>query len=121
MPAEVRHTKGERTRERIRSAALRSFRENGYDATTIRGLADELGMSVGATNYHFASKNHLIQELYLDVQERHWAAAQPLLADATELIERLRIVFETGAVSCPRGRVPLGCGVAPVADQPPVR
>ena len=87
MPAEVRHTKGERTRERIRSAALRSFRENGYDATTIRGLADELGMSVGATNYHFASKNHLIQELYLDVQERHWAAAQPLLAGATELIE----------------------------------
>ena len=96
MPAEVRHTKGERTRERIRSAALRSFRENGYDATTIRGLADELGMSVGATNYHFASKNHLIQELSLDVQERHRAAAQPLLADATELIERLRIVFETG-------------------------
>ena len=30
------------------------------------------------------------------MQERHWAAAQPLLADATELIERLRIVFETG-------------------------
>lgn len=96
MSAEIRPTKGDRTRERIRSAALRSFRENGYDATTIRGLADELGMSVGATNYHFASKNHLIQELYLDVQERHRAAAQPLLADTTDLIERLRIVFETG-------------------------
>lgn len=89
-------TKGERTRERIRAAALLSFRDNGYDATTIRRLADELGMSVGATNYHFPSKNHLIQELYLDVQERHRAAAEPLLAGTGDLVERLRIAFSTG-------------------------
>ena len=61
MSPEQRETKGDRTRLRIRTAALRSFRENGYDATTIRRIADELGMSVGATNYHFPSKNHLIQ------------------------------------------------------------
>jgi AcrR family transcriptional regulator len=89
-------TKGDRTRLRIRTAALRSFRENGYDATTIRRIAGDLGMSVGATNYHFPSKNHLIQELYLDVQEAHHAAAEPLLAGETRLIERLRIVFSTG-------------------------
>ena len=54
MPAEVRHTKGERTRERIRSAALRSFRENGYDATTIRGLADaqRLAREWDAAHWH---------------------------------------------------------------------
>lgn len=88
--------KGERTRQRIRAAALRSFRDNGYDATTIRKVADELGMSVGATNYHFASKNHLIQELYLDVQVAHRAAAEPLLVGETRLIERLHVVFSTG-------------------------
>lgn len=88
--------KGEQTRQRIRGAALQSFRENGYDATTIRKIADVLGMSVGATNYHFPSKNHLIQELYLDVQEAHRAAAEPRLADEGRLIERLRIVFSTG-------------------------
>lgn len=88
--------KGEQTRQRIRGAALRSFRDNGYDATTIRKIAEELGMSVGATNYHFPSKNHLIQELYLDVQEAHRAAAEPRLTDESRLIERLRIVFSTG-------------------------
>ena len=88
--------KGEQTRQRIRTAALRSFRDDGYDATTIRKIAEELGMSVGATNYHFPSKNHLIQELYLDVQEAHRAAAAPLLIDEARLIERLRIVFSTG-------------------------
>ncbi len=96
MPADELDRKGDRTRLRIRSAALRSFPENGYDATTIRRLADELGMSVGATNYHFPSKNHLIQELYLDVQEAHRAAAEPLLANEAELIERLRVVYTTG-------------------------
>ena len=89
-------TKGERTRLRIRTAALRSFRERGYDATTIRVIADELEMSVGATNYHFASKSQLIQELYLDVQHAHREAAMPLLAEEPRLVERLRIVYETG-------------------------
>ena len=96
MPRDQLAGKGEQTRQRIRTAALRSFRENGYDATTIRKIADELGMSVGATNYHFPSKNHLIQEVYLDVQEAHRAAAAPLLIDEARLIERLRIVFSTG-------------------------
>ncbi|WP_345803301.1 TetR family transcriptional regulator [Microbacterium sp. AZCO] len=89
-------SKGDRTRARIRAAALASFREKGYDATTIRGIAGELGMSVGATNYHFASKNHLIQELYLDVQEAHRAAAEPLLASETDLVRRLEIIYKTG-------------------------
>ena len=89
-------TKGERTRERIRTAALASFRENGYDATTIRKIADELGMSVGATNYHFPSKNHLIQQLYLDVQHAHRAAAERLLKTETRLVDRLAIVYATG-------------------------
>lgn len=96
MPPEEPLGKGDRTRLRIRTAALKSFRENGYDATTIRKIADELGMSVGSTNYHFPSKNHLIQELYLDVQHAHRDAAAPLLAAEGRLIERLGIVYSTG-------------------------
>ena len=89
-------TKRERTRALLRDLALRSFRERGYDATTIRLIAAEAGVSVGTTNYHFASKADLVQELYLAVQEQHRDAATPLLADTTDLIERLRIVYSTG-------------------------
>jgi len=96
MPERSAESKGERTRLRIRSAAMRSFREDGYDATTIRRIADELGLSVGATNYHFPSKNQLIQELYLDVQRVHRDTAEPLLTGEARLIERLGIVFTTG-------------------------
>lgn len=89
-------TKSARTRALIRDVALRSFRERGYDATTIRLIAQEAGVSVGTTNYHFASKNDLVQELYLDVQLAHRAAAAPQLAESTELVDRLGVVFRTG-------------------------
>ncbi|MDW4573446.1 TetR family transcriptional regulator [Microbacterium sp. M3] len=89
-------TKSARTRALIRDAALRSFRERGYDQTTVRLIAQETGVSVGTTNYHFASKNDLVQELYLDVQQAHRDAALPLLADSRDLVDRLGIVFRTG-------------------------
>ena len=89
-------TKSDRTRALIRDVALKSFRERGYDATTIRLIAQEAGVSVGTTHYHFASKNDLVQELYLDVQIAHRDAAEPLLATTDDLVERLGIVFRTG-------------------------
>lgn len=89
-------TKSERTRALIRDVALRSFRVRGYDATTIRLIAQEAGVSVGTTNYHFPSKSDLIQELYLDVQITHRDAAAPLLATTDDLVERLGVVFRTG-------------------------
>ncbi|GAA1667875.1 TetR family transcriptional regulator [Microbacterium lacus] len=89
-------TKSERTRSSIRDIALRSFRERGYDLTTIRLIAQEAGVSVGTTNYHFASKNDLVQELYLEVQRAHRDAAEPLLGQTDDLVERLGIVFRTG-------------------------
>ncbi|MFT4220338.1 MAG: TetR family transcriptional regulator [Microbacterium sp.] len=88
--------KSERTSARIRDTALRSFRERGYDATTVRAIAAEAGVSVGVLNYHFPSKNHLVQELYVQVQEAHRQAAAPALAASDDLIDRLRAVFATG-------------------------
>ncbi|GAA3903068.1 TetR/AcrR family transcriptional regulator [Microbacterium invictum] len=89
-------TKSDRTRARLRAIALRSFRERGYDATTVRQIAAEAGVSVGVTNYHFASKNRLVQELYVDVQERHRAAAVPALDGVDDLIDRLTVIYRTG-------------------------
>ena len=89
-------SKSERTRALIRGVAVQSFRERGYDQTTIRLIAHEAGVSVGTTNYHFASKNDLVQELYLDVQQAHRRAVEPLLDTSEDLVERLGMVFRTG-------------------------
>ncbi|MFZ7088255.1 TetR family transcriptional regulator [Curtobacterium sp. RRHDQ10] len=76
--------------------AIRSLREKGYDATTMRGIAEEAGLSVGNAYYHFPTKDHLVQELYLDVQQAHRQVAVPLLAETDDLAARIGIVVRTG-------------------------
>lgn len=85
--------KSERTRTAIREAAIASFRERGYEATTIRSLADELGMSVGSAYYHFPSKSHLVQELYADVAADYAAAMQEPLRTERRLAARIRVAI----------------------------
>lgn len=85
--------KSARTRAAIRDAAVRSFQENGYDATTIRSLATELGMSVGSAYYHFPSKSHLVQEMYVEVADDHRANVTAALASERKLGPRLRIAL----------------------------
>ncbi|MGN8025884.1 TetR family transcriptional regulator [Microbacterium sp. 22242] len=84
------------TKARIRAAAMASFVERGYPDTTIRLIAAEAGVSVGNAYYYFPSKEHLVQELYEQVQYEHGVAARPRLEGMTALVDRLRVFFETG-------------------------
>jgi AcrR family transcriptional regulator len=93
--ARTRSSKGEQTRELILATALRLFREQGYDATTMRAIAAEAGVSVGNAYYYFDSKEHLIQAFYDDIGRQHRAAAAPLLAEQRDLAARLRTSLRT--------------------------
>ena len=84
------------TKALVRSTALRLFRERGYAATTMRAIAQEAGVATGNAYYHFASKDHLVQELYLDVTREHAAAARAVLAQGGDLTARLRGVMLAG-------------------------
>jgi AcrR family transcriptional regulator len=95
-PAESLPTpKAERTRAAIITAALDLFRENGYDATTMRAIAERAGVSVGNAYYYFDSKEHLIQAFYDRAGDSVRAAAAPGLANAGDLADCLRIYMHT--------------------------
>ena len=49
------------TRERILDAAERMFMERGYEAPSTRGVTTEAGVNLAAVNYHFGSKETLMQ------------------------------------------------------------
>jgi AcrR family transcriptional regulator len=57
------------TRERILAIALDRFIEKGYEATSLREIAEEMGFSKAALYYHFASKADLLMALHLRLQE----------------------------------------------------
>jgi AcrR family transcriptional regulator len=88
-PAEVAESKAARTRSAIIDAALRLFRERGYEATTMRAIATEAGVSVGNAYYYFESKEQLIQGFYDRAQVDHAAAARPVLCGETDLAARI--------------------------------
>ncbi|MCU1592349.1 MAG: transcriptional regulator, TetR family [Frankiales bacterium] len=51
------------TRQDILSTAMALFTAQGYDATSLRQIADRLGFTKAALYYHFPAKEHLAIEL----------------------------------------------------------
>jgi AcrR family transcriptional regulator len=88
-PEQQRSTKGEQTRTAIVEAALRLFRENGYEATTMRAIAKAAGVATGNAYYYFSSKEELILEYYARNQADHEVACRPVLDAQTSLGRRL--------------------------------
>jgi AcrR family transcriptional regulator len=57
------------TRERILNVALELFTEKGYDGTSLREIAETLGVTKAAIYYHFASKEDILMALHLRLHE----------------------------------------------------
>lgn len=49
------------TRERILDVAEKLFAENGFDATSLRGITAAADVNLAAVHYHFGSKTGLLQ------------------------------------------------------------
>ncbi|MFF1828362.1 TetR/AcrR family transcriptional regulator [Paenarthrobacter sp. NPDC058040] len=88
--------KSEQTRQLVADVALKMFREIGFEKTTMRAIAQEAGVSVGNAYYYFASKDELVQELYIQVQIEHAAVAATALTNVSDFSGRLKAVLHTG-------------------------
>lgn len=82
-------TRGEQTRSAILDAALDLFEQRGYEATTMRAIAEQAGVSVGNAYYYFDSKEQLIQGFYDRAAEQHLAVSVERLGDVRGLAERV--------------------------------
>src|SRR5256885_13500706 len=52
------------TRTRILDAAEELFMQHGFEATSMRLLTGKAGVNLAAVNYHFGSKDALIEALF---------------------------------------------------------
>ena len=55
------------TRERILDVALELFNEQGYEQTSLREIAERVGVTKAALYYHFERKEDILLELHLRV------------------------------------------------------
>jgi AcrR family transcriptional regulator len=93
------------TRVRIQQVALELFAEQGYERTSLREIAERLGVTKAALYYHFKSKEDIVRSF----TEDHFARLDALIAwgkeqshsarTAQELLDRyIGIVMDSGEV-----------------------
>jgi AcrR family transcriptional regulator len=69
------------TRSRIQEIALELFAEQGYEKTSLREIAERLGVTKAALYYHFKTKDDIVASLFEDFlahldQIVEWARTQ---------------------------------------------
>ena len=85
----MKTTKGEETKQRILSCALALFRARGFEATTMREVAAEAGLSLGAAYHYFDSKEAIVLGYYDSVQTAHDQAVRAMLPETRGLRDRI--------------------------------
>jgi AcrR family transcriptional regulator len=79
-------------REELLATAAEVFAAQGYNATTVRKIADAAGMLAGSLYYHFDSKESMLDEILSTFLDDLWARYDAVLAAALgprETIEAL--------------------------------
>ena len=86
--------RAEDTRRKIYEAAMESFREKGFEETTMRDIASRAGVALGGAYYYFSSKDAIVLAFYREMQERSTSLVADTLADKKKLKERIRAVLD---------------------------
>ncbi len=93
------------TRARIQQVAVELFTEHGYEGTSLREIAERLGVTKAALYYHFRSKEDIIESLVEDLHQQMdeligWARSQPRTAETRSeiLVRYMNVVAERDQV-----------------------
>ena len=90
------------TRARIQAVAVEMFTEHGYEKTSLREIAEALGVTKAALYYHFKSKEDIVRSLVEDYFGRvdalvTWAEGEPAgPATRAEILRRYVAIVQEG-------------------------
>ncbi len=82
---------GAGTRREALRVAMRLFTEQGYEATSLRQIADALGINKASLYYHFPNKEALLRSVF----EQRGTEAQELVAWCEQQPQTTALVRET--------------------------
>ena len=81
-------------RDRILHAAARLFRERGYKGTTVRDIADEVGILSGSLFHHFRSKEEMLLDIMREAALSLCISAEEVLSSLPSALERLQHIID---------------------------
>ncbi len=86
-------SKGTHTREKIHEVAARLFAQRGYHGTSIRDLAQELGMQKSSLYHHFESKQDLLFSLVDEFMDQALARIEAMTSPEMTPRQKLSAVI----------------------------
>lgn len=82
------------TRARIITCARRRFAGSGYDATKVRAIAEDAGLSTTALYHYFTAKLDLFGAVYGDTQDLIYNELERATTGVESFAERVRITLD---------------------------
>lgn len=86
--------KSEATQARILETALELFQEHGFEKTTMRMIAREAGLALGAAYYYFKTKDELVLHFYAETGAEARAYNQQIIAESRDFKERMTALIQ---------------------------
>ena len=84
------------TSQLIRQSAVDLFFEYGYAETSLRQIADAVGLQVGSLYNHISSKEDLLFEIMKGVMVDLIEATEQALTDVVDPVDRVRVLISAG-------------------------
>jgi AcrR family transcriptional regulator len=85
--------KAQQTRQQILDAALKLFQKKGFESTTMRDVAKEAGLAVGAAYYYFKSKEELVLAFYYETLCSYDDACREVLPQTKDFEKRMKAIM----------------------------
>ena len=101
-----RERERDRHREEILDAALRVLSSRGMDGLTIEAVAREAEFAVGSIYRHFASKEEMVESLFVHLTQPLFSEVEALAAASDPFEKRLE-AWVAAALGHAKGEVPL--------------
>jgi AcrR family transcriptional regulator len=80
-------------RDRVMRAAVRLFAEKGFEATTVREIVEEAGVTKGGLYHYFESKDDLLLEIYTAMLRMQAQRMRTIAESDLPLPERLHAII----------------------------
>ncbi len=95
-PTRGRHKRAQQDvvpRDKVLNAAATLFRERGYKGTTVRDIAEIVGILSGSLFHHFRSKEEMLVTIMYNAAHSMCAHAEAILAEHSTPRKRLRALI----------------------------
>jgi TetR/AcrR family transcriptional regulator, cholesterol catabolism regulator len=90
----VPRPRGARTAVAIRRAAVELFYKHGYDTTSLRDIAEVVGVNLGSLYHHIPSMEQLLFSIMSEVMHDLLGSLERALEPYTEAVDRMRAAVE---------------------------